>query len=192
MLLDNINYKVTGHLRIHEKETGKVLLDHHNAIHPENISIALAKSLAHDTRGAIRELVFGNGGVRVNASNEFLYSAPQTIGQAATLYNQTYAKVVDQNDGANTDKENNYITVSHITGNVYTDIMIHCTLNKGEPSSESVLNNETEIATQEYQFSEVGIKTHDGMLITHICHYPILKAQNITLVMDYNIRLQIV
>ena len=34
--------KIKGHLRIHEEETGKVLLDVHNDIHPENFSIALA------------------------------------------------------------------------------------------------------------------------------------------------------
>lgn len=191
MLSDTINYKVTGHLRVWEKETGKVLLDHHNAIHPENISIALAMSLAHDEKGVIKEMVFGNGGVRINASNEFLYSAPQTIGRAATLYNQTYSKIVDPKDGGNIDTENNYITTSHITGNVYTDILIHCTLDKNEPKAENILNTEQDILT-DYSFSEVGLKTHDDVLITHICHYPILKAQNITLVMDYNIRLQIV
>ena len=192
MLSDTISYKVTGHLRIWERETGKVLLDHHNAIHPENMSIALAMALAHDEKGTIKEMVFGNGGVRVNASNEFLYSAPQTIGRAASLYNQTYSKIVDQNDGRNTDKDNNYMTISHITGNVYSDILINCVLNKNEPSSQSVFNNVNEIATQEYQFSEIGLKTHDDMLITHICCYPILKAQNISLQIQYNLRLQIV
>lgn len=191
MLSDIVNYKVTGHLRIWEKDSGKVLLDHHNAIHPENMSIALAESLAHG-KGFIREMVFGNGGVRVNASNEFLYSAPQTIGRMASLYNQTYSKIVDQNDSANDDIDNNYMEVSHINGNVYSDILIHCTLNKNEPSSQNVLNNDNEIATQEYQFSEVGLKTYNGDLITHICCYPIEKSANVCLQIDYNIRLQIV
>ena len=191
MLSDTINYKATGHLRIWEKETGKVLLDHHNAIHPENISIAIAEALAHKN-GFIREMVFGNGGVRVNASNEFLYSAPQTIGRMASLYNQTYSKIVDEKDVDNESIENNYMTVSHINGNVYTDILVHCTLNKGEPKSVNVLNNDNEITTQEYQFSEVGLKTYNGDLITHICCYPINKAQNVTLQIDYNLRIQIV
>jgi len=191
MLGENINYKIKGHLRIWEKETGKVLLDHHNAIHPENMSLALAQSLAHG-KGFIREMVFGNGGVRVNASNEFLYSAPQTIGRMASLYNETYAKIVDANDSENNDKEHNFIEVSHITGNVYSDVLVHCTLNKDEPSSQSIYNNDTQIATQEYQFSEVGLRTASGDLITHICHYPIEKALNITLQIDYNLRLQIV
>ena len=191
MYSDIVKYKATGHLRIWEKETGKVLLDHHNAIHPENMSLAIAQSLSHG-KGFIREMVFGNGGVRVNASNEFLYSAPQTIGRMASLYNETYSKIVDQNDSANNDVENNYMEVSHITGNVYSDILVHCTLQINEPSSQNVLNNDNEITTQDYQFSEIGLRTADGDLITHICCYPIEKSLNITLMITYNIRIQIV
>ena len=191
MFSDIVKYKATGHLRIWEKETGKVLLDHHNAIHPENMSLAIAQSLSHG-KGFIREMVFGNGGVRVNASNEFLYSAPQTIGRMASLYNETYSKIVDQNDSANNDVENNYMEISHITGNVYSDILVHCTLQINEPSSQNVLNNDNEITTQDYQFSEIGLRTADGDLITHICCYPIEKSLNITLMITYNIRIQIV
>ena len=191
MFSDIVKYKATGHLRIWEKETGKVLLDHHNAIHPENMSLAIAQSLSHG-KGFIREMVFGNGGVRVNASNEFLYSAPQTIGRMASLYNETYSKIVDQNDSANDDVENNYMEISHITGNVYSDILVHCTLQINEPSSQNVLNNDNEITTQDYQFSEIGLRTADGDLITHICCYPIEKSLNITLMITYNIRIQIV
>ena len=96
MYSDIVKYKATGHLRIWEKETGKVLLDHHNAIHPENMSLAIAQSLSHG-KGFIREMVFGNGGVRVNASNEFLYSAPQTIGRMASLYNERNNQKDNQN-----------------------------------------------------------------------------------------------
>ena len=191
MFSDIVKYKATGHLRIWEKETGKVLLDHHNAIHPENMSLAIAQSLSHG-KGFIREMVFGNGGVRVNASNQFLYSAPQTIGRMASLYNETYSKIVDQNDSANDDVENNYMEISHITGNVYSDILVHCTLQINEPSSQNVLNNDNEITTQDYQFSEIGLRTADGDLITHICCYPIEKSLNITLMITYNIRIQIV
>lgn len=68
MFKDYSQPKIKGHLRIHEEETGKVLLDVHNDIHPENFSIALANSLSNNG-GYITQLVFGNGGVRVNASN---------------------------------------------------------------------------------------------------------------------------
>lgn len=190
MLLDLTKEKITGHLRIYEKETGKVLLDRHNAIHPENISIAIAKSLSNNN-GFIKEMCFGNSGVRVSASNEYLYSSPQTIGRTATLYNETYSKIVDHNDSNNVDSKRNNMTVSHITGNVYTDVMIQCSLEKNEPSAQSILNNNNQIIT-DYTFSEVGLRTYDDDLITHICFSPITKANNITLVFNYMLRIQIV
>lgn len=191
MFKDYDQPKIKGHLRIHEEETGKVLLDVHNDIHPENFSIALANSLSNNG-GYITQLVFGNGGVRVNASNEFLYSTPQTIGRTASLYNETYYKVVDQHSITdNLEKTRNYMTVSHVTGNVFSDILVHCTLEKGEPTEQNVLNNDSQIIS-EYTFSEVGLITSKGDLITHICHYPISKTSNITLVFDYLLRIQIV
>ena len=190
MFQDLSKSKITGHLRIYEEDSKKILLDRHNDIHPENISIAIANSLSNNG-GFIQELVFGNGGVRVNASNEFLYSAPQTIGRTASLYNETYFKVVDQHSTANTDPTRNYMTISHVSGNVFTDIMIHCTLEKNEPTGQNLINNENQIVS-EYTFSEVGLRTSSGDLITHICHYPINKSANITILFDYLLRVQIV
>lgn len=191
MLFNDItNSKIQGHLRVYEEETGNLLLDHHNAIHPENFSLAISNSLANNG-GIIKELAFGSGGVRVNASNEFLYSSPQTIGRTAGLYNETYKKVLDQHNQENTDPTRNYMSVSHATGNVYTDILCHCTLEKNEPEGQNVISNSSEIIT-EYTFNEVGLRTVDGDLITHLCFYPISKNSNITLIFDYLIRIQIV
>ena len=191
MFKDYGQQKIKGHLRIHEEETGKVLLDVHNDIHPENFSIALANSLSNNG-GYITQLVFGNGGVRVNASNEFLYSTQQKIGNTNYLFYETYYKVVDQHSITdNLEKTRNYMTVSHVTGNVFSDILVHCTLEKGEPTEQNVLNNDSQIIS-EYTFSEVGLRTSKGDLITHICHYPISKTSNITLVFDYLLRIQIV
>jgi hypothetical protein len=190
LLKDDGMVSVKGHLRIYEQETDKVLLDTHNDINPENLSLALANSLSNNG-SFIQEIVFGNGGVRVNASNEYLYSSPQTIGRTASLYNETYYKVVDQHASSNTDPDRNYITVSHVTGNLFTDVLVHCTLEKSEPRGQNVLNNNNEIIS-EYTFSEVGLRTNTGDLITHICHYPVQKSLNITLIFDYLVRISMV
>ena len=190
LFTEQLSPKIEGHIRIYEEESGKVLLDKHNAIHPENFSIAIGNALAHNG-GIIKELAMGSGGVRVNASNEFLYSSPQTIGRTASLYNETYCKVIDQHNAENLDPTRNYITVSHATGNVYTDILCHCTLEKSEPTGENVAYNTSEIIN-EYTFNEVGLRTIDGDLITHACFYPISKSSSITLIFDYLLRIQIV
>lgn len=190
MFSEFIQPKVIGHLKIYEENTGKILLDQHNAIHPENMSNALAMALSNNG-GFLKEMCFGNGGVKVNASNEYLYTSPQTIGKSASLYSQTYSKVVDQNSSENVDKTRNFMEVSHVVGNVYTDIMIQCALEMGEPTGQNVLNNESNIIS-EYSFSEIGLKNIHGDLLTHICFYPILKSNNVSIVVNYLIRIMMV
>jgi len=46
---DNSGIKVEGHIKIWDPATGEVIVDKRNAIHYENISTALANSLAHKT-----------------------------------------------------------------------------------------------------------------------------------------------
>lgn len=187
MYNDCVKVSVEGHLKITEKETGKILLDDHNAIHPENQSIAITRALAKKG-GYISQMVFGNGGVKINGNNEFLFANPNVSGRTATLYNETYFKYIDENT---TDPVNNYIQLSHGNGNIYSDIMMRCTLEPDEPEGQNVLNDEENITYEEYVFSEIGIRTSDGDLITHICHYPITKTNNISIIVDYLLRYKI-
>ncbi len=52
---------VEGHIKIHNPETGEIFINKRNAIHYENMSIALADSIANSGQGFIYEMVFGNG-----------------------------------------------------------------------------------------------------------------------------------
>lgn len=180
---DLIKVTPEGHLRIWEKETGKVLLDKHNAIHPENMSFAIAQAISGRDGGHITQVCFGSGGARATSSNKLIYATPQTTGRAASLYNETYSKTVSADD----------ITVTHVSGNEYTDITVRCTLEKDEPSDNTYNTNTVNTSIVDtYNFSEIGLKTQDGDLITHITHYPISKANNITLEIEYLVRFQIV
>lgn len=176
-----LSKSIEGHVRIYEKESGKVLLDRHNAIHPENISYAIAQALAGKDDGHIVKMLFGNGGARATSTNKFIYSAPQIVSSNASLYNETYSKDITVDD----------ITISHADGLSYTDIIINTTLEANEPSDQPASNTSSNI-TDDYTFSEIGLQTSDGRLITHICHYPIAKSSNITLVISYMLRIQIV
>lgn len=184
---DILKTRPQGHLRIYEKETGKVLLEQHNDINPENFSYAIATSLVGQaSNGNIKYMVFGNGGARATSSNKYIYSVPQTIGRAATLYNETYRKDMETNAD-----EENYMKVTHSPGNDYSDIVVHCTLAKDEVYNVgSQGENGTNIT--EYTFSEIGLETAGRDLITHICFFPIQKTQNSSLIVDYLLRIQIV
>lgn len=196
-----LKVKVEGHLRIWERETGKILLDTHNAIHPENMSAALSYSLSalsnqtEYQKECLEWICFGNGGARATSSNKYIYATPQTMGRSATLYHQTYKK----NIGSGHD-ENNYIAVTHVSGNLYTDIMVNCLLDVDEPEDQELSNVQSgngDIVTT-YSFSEIGLMTKgngedtNNKLLTHLTFYPVLKSSNTSLQIQYLIRVQIV
>lgn len=188
------NFKIEGFLRIHDPNSGETFVDKHNAIHYENISIAMAETLAHRNLGWIYEMAFGNGGSSVDPTGVITYLPPNTTGQNADLYNQTYAKVVDDNSAADTDPTNNKMTVLHTTGKVYTDILVSCLLDYGEPAGQQAFDNSTNF-NGEFVFDELGLKTWNGSaddlrLITHVIFHPVQKSLNRQIQIDYTVRIQ--
>lgn len=190
--------KIEGFVKIHNPVTGEVLVDKKNAIHYENISYAMAQTLSNRTSaqggGYIYEMAFGNGGSSVDPTGIITYLPPNTTGQNATLYNETYAKVVDDNSAANTDSANNKMTVLHTSGKVYTDILVTCLLDYGEPAGQQAFDNSTNF-NGEYVFDELGLKTWNGSatdlrLITHVIFHPVQKSLNRQIQIDYTIRIQ--
>jgi len=190
--------KIEGFVKIHNPITGEVLVDKKNAIHYENISYAMAQTLSNRTSaqggGWIYSMAFGNGGSSVDPTGIITYLPPNTTGQNATLYNETYAKVVNDNSSANTDPANNKMTVLHTAGKVYTDILVTCLLDYGEPPGQQAFDNSTNF-NGEYVFDELGLKTWNGSadnlrLITHVIFHPVQKSLNRQIQIDYTIRIQ--
>ena len=58
---DMTGLAIRGHIKIQDPASGEVYIDKSNAIHYENMSIALANSIADRGQGFIYEMVFGNG-----------------------------------------------------------------------------------------------------------------------------------
>ena len=190
--------KIEGFVKIHDLATGEVLVDKKNAIHYENISYAMAQTLSNRTSaqggGRIYSMAFGNGGSSVDPTGIITYLPPNTVGQNANLYNQTYSKVVDDNSAANTDTANNKMQVLHTAGKVYTDILVTCLLDYGEPNGQQAFDNSTNF-NGEYVFDELGLKTWNGSatdlrLITHVIFHPVQKSLNRQIQIDYTIRIQ--
>lgn len=186
--------KIEGFIKIHDPATGKILVDKKNAIHYENISIAMAQTLSNRNLGYIYQMAFGNGGSSVDPTGIITYLPPNTTGQSAELYNETYAKVVNDNSSANTDPANNKMTVLHTAGKVYTDILVTCLLDYGEPPGQQAFDNSTNF-NGEYVFDELGLKTWNGSaadlrLITHVIFHPVQKSLNRQIQIDYTIRIQ--
>lgn len=185
---------IKGFLKIYDPATGEVFVDKCNAIHYENISICMANTLADRNKGYIYKMAFGNGGSAVDPTGVITYLPPNTTGQNASLYNETYSKVVDDNSAANPDPSNNYLTVLHTSGQVYTDIVTTCLLDYGEPAGQQAFDNSTNF-NGEYVFDELGLQCWNGsaanlLLITHVIFHPVQKSLNRQIQIDYTLRIQ--
>lgn len=186
--------KIEGFVKIFDPNTQEIFVDKKNAIHYENISISMANTLANKNIGQIYLMAFGNGGSSVDPTGVITYLPPNTTGQNADLYNPTYAKVVDNNSAANTDPSRNNMTILHTTGTVYTDILVSCLLDYGEPAGQQAFDNSTNF-NGEYVFDELGLKTWNGSptdlrLITHVIFHPVQKSLNRQIQIDYTVRIQ--
>ena len=190
---------IRGHIKIFDPESGKVFIDKSNAIHYENFSVALANSIADKSQNFIYEMDFGNGGTSVDPTGIITYLPTNTVGQNANLYNPTYSKIVDDTAIANPNPANNKMIVTHIPGTVYTDILVSCLLDYGEPNGQQLFDNSTNL-NGEYVFDELGLRgrstdgtyglTSTGLLLTHVVFHPVQKALNRLIQIDYTVRIQ--
>jgi hypothetical protein len=182
-----------GHIKIFDPETDEVYVDKRNAIHYENMSVAMANSLSNQGRGSIGEMVFGSGGTTVDPTGLITYLTPNTVGINSSLYNQTYTKVVDQNSINNSDPTRNKMQIRHISGATYTDIVISCLLDYSEPIDQQAFDNSPTLEGN-FVFDELGLKSYDpdgnSKLLTHVVFHPVQKSLNRLMQIDYTIRVQ--
>ena len=196
-MTDKINEKqgvlLQGHIKIHDPKSGEVLIDKRNAIHYENMSIALAESLANAGQGWIYEMSFGNGGTSVDPTGIITYLTPNSTGTNASLYNQTFTKIVDDRSVNNLDPVRNKIETRHVSGTNYTDILVTCLLDYGEPNGQDAFDNASNPESL-YIFDELGLKSYsptgDGRLLTHVIFHPVQKSLNRLIQIDYTVRVQ--
>lgn len=194
----NIPIQIEGFLKIYDPNTMEVLVDKKNAIHYENISEAMAYTLSSRGFGQIYKMAFGNGGASVDEAGIITYLPPNTVGQNAALYNQTYAKIVDDTNVLNGDPTRNRMTISHVSGKVYSDIVVQCLLDYGEPAGQSAFDNGAQLEGT-FTFDEIGLLADYGRdnsgneltrLLTHVIFHPVQKSLNRQIQVDYTIRIQ--
>lgn len=192
---ENGSFRIQGHIKIYDPQSKEVFIDKRNAIHYENFSIAMAQSIANQGEGPIAEMVFGNGGTRVDPTGIITYLTPNTVGSEAALYNQTYYKTVDAKSAYSLDPARNFMETRHIAGVTYTDVLVSCLLDFGEPAGQSAFDNETN-SNGTFVFDELGLRSYNpsgpntGMLLTHVIFHPVQKSLNRMIQIDYTIRIQ--
>lgn len=202
---DSTGTYIRGHIKITDPETGEVLVDKANAIHYENMSEAIAYSLANKGRNFIYEMHFGNGGTTVDPTGVINYLPSNTKTQNSDLYNPAFYKNIDNTSADNADPARNKMEIRHVPGTVYSDILVTCLLDYGEPNlySPGNLLGETQAAFDNSQtldggfvFDELGLKGFTeagnglGKLLTHVVFHPVQKSSNRLIQIEYTVRFQ--
>ncbi len=190
---DNSGILVQGHIKIYDPLSKEIYVNKRNAIHYENMSLALAESLSNAGQGFIYEMSFGNGGTSVDPTGIITYLTPNSAGTNASLYNQTYSKVVDDRSVNNTDPARNFLETRHVSGTNYTDVLVSCLLDYGEPEGQDAFDTSAD-ANGSFVFDELGLRSYSpsgtGRLITHVIFHPVQKSLNRLIQIDYTVRVQ--
>jgi len=196
---------VTGHVRITDTKTGEVLCDDHNAIHPRNMAIAIARGLANSPNFQIYKLKLGNQGTYIDGTQQIIFRPPNTTDGAANLYNPTYYEVVDEENTAV--GAGNSVVYTLIPTTTNTRVIITCVI-----SSNEAINNPTDGGDGDpsldpegaFFFDELGLFTAgtgvidattgnqtDELLLTHIIFSPIEHTGNREITIVYTLTISV-
>jgi hypothetical protein len=189
-MLSQVKLNIEGFVKIVDLVTGEVLLNAHNAINSESMSLIVARMLQGNNSQYIYELHLGNGGVILDETGSTTVkdvSENLELGLLADLYNTVHYKVVDGFDQTNnSDETRNNVIIDHSQGLTYTDLTVTCTLEENEP----VLNSGQLI------FNEIGLKSkgesgvNTGFLLSHVAFSPVTKSINRVIQIIYTLRIR--
>lgn len=190
--MNQITMQIHGHVDIYDvtdSDNVTTLLSVDNAVHYENMSEAIAYSVANLGGYFIKSINLGNGGTSIDPTGVINYLPTNTNNQNAALYNQTFSKVIDGTISENLDPANNRMEVRHIPGKVYSDILVTMLLDYGEPRGQAAFDNSQNL-NGEYVFDELGLFSTTGKMLTHVVFHPVQKSLNRKIKIDYTVRIQ--
>lgn len=206
MKIQTLPVSIETFIVIKDLDTGDILCEGSNAIHQENMSQAIAHSIARGTGFFISEMHFGSGASITGTDGTITYKTPNVTGIDADLHKATYFRVVDEEDLNNPDSSENKVTVAHTNGTTYADTIVTATLDYADPDvNDSVFNivngtqqslDATTSVNGEFVFDEIGLKTrgdtgvNTGNLLTHFIFHPVEKLANQRIQIVYTLRVQ--
>jgi hypothetical protein len=172
---------IEGHVLVKDADTGEVLAKRRNAIHFENMSVAIANLLANQagTTGThnVMTMKYGNGGTLIDGTGAVTYKAPNTNAITSGLYNETYSQAVDS------------VAVVHTNGNVYSDVVVTSTLDYATPVGQDTEDTGTDM-NGDYVFDEVSIYSGNDNMLTHVIFHPVQKSANRKISVVYTLRIR--
>jgi hypothetical protein len=218
MFKDLIQSQVIGTLKIYDKDSGDILVQKKNAIHPGNMAYVLASALAGKPTSVngsgdaphINWMQFGNGGStstttlsyrspRVNSTYDELAITASNSSLYVPKYEQLSTNTVyfpGEDMGAGELVPNNTAKVNFSVNLTHADY--------ATAVSETIPANDasTDVsAVEAFTFDEIGLMagvTDSGaldktktLMLTHVTFHPVLLSANRTIVIDYTVTIQI-
>lgn len=181
---------IEGHITIWDPDNGEVLVRRRNAINFENMSIAIAKLLANESgitsTYEIAEMRFGNGGTIIDGLGAVTYKATNTNTTTGALYNETYDQSVDE---VVSGSALNSTEVVHTNGNLYSDVVVTCTLDYNVPVGQDTYDTSASM-NGTYIFDELALYTANNDLLTHVIFHPVQKSANRKIQIIYTLRIR--
>jgi hypothetical protein len=206
MNIQQIPVSIETFIKITDLGTGEVLREGTNAIHQENMSVALANALSRNPGYFISEMHFGSGASIIATDGSITYRAPNVIGASADLYTPTYFRVVDDTSLVKAEGSSDSTVISHVVGANYADTVVTVTLANNEPLAVDPIYNTFDITSGgldattiydgEFEFDEIGLKTqgsnglNTGNLLTHFIFHPVQKNADQTIQIVYTLRVR--
>jgi hypothetical protein len=186
----NFKTKIKGHVLVKDKNTNEVLVDKFNAVHPQNMAKVIARGLANESNQQIFQIALGNGGTYIDSTQSIVYNSPNIIGQSADLYNVTYAEVVDDGN-SNVGIGNSVISQAAPSPDISSLVICTIQLSANEPAGQASTDGVTTNPNSAFTFDELGLKTVDGLLLSHIVFNPIEKNAQRELIISYTLTVSV-
>jgi hypothetical protein len=192
MITNNMNLKVSGHVKAVDTVTGEVLIDKDNAIHPQNMARIIARGLAHEPNSWVYKMALGNGGTHIDASMNISYLQPNVTGTTSTLYNKTYEEVIDSHD-VSVSQGNSVISAASPAPTITSIVTCTLELSPNEPSGQAVSDNTTVNPDSLYTFDELGLFTNDQppLMMSHLIFSPVEKTANRSISITYTLTISV-
>ena len=186
----NFKTKIKGHVLVKDKNTNEVLVDKFNAVHPQNMAKVIARGLANESNQQIFKIALGNGGTYIDSTQNIVYNSPNIIGQSADLYNVTYTEVVDD-VSADVGIGNSVISQAAPSPDISSLVICTIQLSANEPAGQASTDGVTTNPNSAFTFDELGLKTVDGLLLSHIVFNPIEKNAQRELIISYTLTVSV-
>lgn len=182
-MMSNISVNITSNVKIMDGETGELLVNKKNAVHPQNMARIIARALAGEENGYIYRIAFGNGGTVTDPTGNIIFN-PTNDGRNGSwesrLYNETYSEIIDERDvnfgsdpgsaepgnirtggGATPEDDPEGGGVTSVEVGTKSNVIISMFINKNEPTGQfKTINDfgvEIDATEKEFVFDELGL-----------------------------------